>query len=58
MEHLICMTPQDLSYFLQVTEMEVLSVDADSVVAKGSQIFQYVWDMSKGMFCLMQGEPA
>lgn len=55
MEHLLCLTPNDLVTFIKVTEMQVLVSVPETVIIKGESIFTYVFDYAKQMYCFTKG---
>lgn len=55
MQHLLCLTPDDLYAFMIVTEMEILVFNPETIIIKGESIFTYVYDISKEMYCFTKG---
>lgn len=55
MEHLLCLSPDDLVAFIKVTEMKVITSTPQIVIIKGESIFTYVYDYAKQMYCFQKG---
>lgn len=50
MEHLLCLTPDDLHMFMITTEMEY-EIFSDRILLYGESIFTWVWNESLELFC-------
>lgn len=55
MEHLTCLTPSDLTTFIDITEMKVIAATPESIIIHGEFLFTYVYDYAKQMFCFTKG---
>lgn len=56
MEHLTCLSTDDLALFLETTSMPIIAYTSEQVMVQGEAIFTWVWDYTKAMFCLKSGE--
>lgn len=55
MEHLLCLSSDELKYFIEITDLKIISETKKEIILKGDSIFVYIFDNLKQTFCFQKG---